>query len=219
LGIETSGKTASAAVVDAAKFITGGFILAQKEIAAGRTHSQILVPMIHECLSEAGLEMENIGGIAVDCGPGSYTGLRIGIATAKGLALPYNTPAAAVSSLAALALDAKGAVIVVKHARGRLCYAAAFENGERVSPDRVISYEELAQTLSEKGYTFIGDGAEELLAACRTKSVGYTADIIPAATPGAVNICLAAKDFAPPEELRASYLEITKAEKEQQGLI
>src|SRR4051812_6985793 len=99
LAIDTSTLTASAAVLD------GGRIVVERHAAATQT-SEALLPLVDEVLREAGLAPTQLDALACGAGPGSFTGLRIGLATAKGLCFALGKPLLAVSSLAALALEA-----------------------------------------------------------------------------------------------------------------
>ncbi len=102
LAIETSVPTARVGI-----FAPGGERLAAREKAAAR-HSSNLLRLCDEALREAGLRVFELGAIACGAGPGSFTGLRVGLAVAKGLALPTGVPLVLVSSLEALAVDLAG---------------------------------------------------------------------------------------------------------------
>ena len=93
LGIETSALSASAALTE------NGKVLSEAYINIGLTHSQTLMGLIDDCLKSAGTAISDIDAIAVASGPGSFTGIRIGIATAKGLAEPNNIPCVSVQRL------------------------------------------------------------------------------------------------------------------------
>lgn len=82
LGIDTSGKTASAALFDTETEV----ILAQASLYTQKTHSQVIMPMVKEIISQTGKKLSDVGAIAAANGPGSYTGLRIGVAAVKALA-------------------------------------------------------------------------------------------------------------------------------------
>jgi tRNA threonylcarbamoyladenosine biosynthesis protein TsaB len=188
LGIKTSGKILSVAVCDDKK------ILSDITFEANRSHSVDLLPTIKSALNTANLSLSAIDGIAVDIGPGSYTGIRIGIATAKGLAFPENIPVLGVSSLEAAAVGVKNA-IVIKKARGELVYAAIFSDGERLLPDSIVNINDFRETIKKyPDFEIIEDEANE----------------------SAVKICQAAigKEFTTAENLSAAYLEPTKAEKD-----
>ena len=96
LGIDSSGHTASCAL------LRDGIVLSEYSANIGLTHSQTLLPMVAEIFSRTGVEAKDLDGIAVSAGPGSFTGLRIGASTAKGLALGYGIPLIEVSTLLGL---------------------------------------------------------------------------------------------------------------------
>ncbi|MGP0584094.1 tRNA (adenosine(37)-N6)-threonylcarbamoyltransferase complex dimerization subunit type 1 TsaB [Paenibacillus timonensis] len=98
LAFDTATSSLAVAVTE------GGRVLAERNIHAERNHSAYLVTAIGECLKAAGLAKQDIDGIAVGIGPGSYTGIRIAVTTAKTLAWSLRLPVYGVSSLAALAL-------------------------------------------------------------------------------------------------------------------
>ncbi|ETP73106.1 universal bacterial protein YeaZ [Lachnospiraceae bacterium JC7] len=97
LGIDSSGHTASCAL------LRDGIVLSEYSTNIGLTHSQTLLPMVAEIFSRTGVEAKDLDAIAVSAGPGSFTGLRIGASTAKGLALGYGIPLIEVSTLEGLA--------------------------------------------------------------------------------------------------------------------
>jgi len=99
LALDTSGPTARVALMSASGVRLGG------GERTGERHSAYLLPLCHEILGAAGVGLADLGGIACGRGPGSFTGLRVGLALAKGLALPFDLPLHLVSSLEALALD------------------------------------------------------------------------------------------------------------------
>jgi tRNA threonylcarbamoyladenosine biosynthesis protein TsaB len=162
LAIESSATAASVAVTE------DEFLLAQSFQNTGLTHSRTLMPMAEDLLKNCGLTLQEIEVIAVAAGPGSFTGLRIGIATAKGLAWTEHKPCAGCSTLEAMAWQ-------LAHLQGELCpcmdarrnqvYNARFqaENGilKRLAPDRAISLEELTEEVKSSGkeQILIGDGA------------------------------------------------------------
>jgi tRNA threonylcarbamoyladenosine biosynthesis protein TsaB len=213
LGIETSGKIASVAVCDGTNILFG------LQENAGRTHSTVLLPLIHEVLYTAGVGVSDLDGIAVGVGPGSYTGVRIGIATVKGIAFSSGLPVCGVSSLEGLAAGAclTRNVAVIKKARNNLCYAAIFTDGKRVMDDKVIDIDEFVTKLRQTvpngdNLTLTGD-----LAAVIAEKLGYGA-LAPdnLNKENAAYICAAArgKPFVDASKLRAAYLERTKAEKD-----
>lgn len=126
LGLDTTGAHCSVALVDTAK------VLAYKSENIGRGHAERLAPMVAEVLSDAGVTARDVDKIAVCTGPGSFTGLRVALAFAKGFALPRKLPVVGLSSLAIWAAqsDPEGQKKVVSIAdvrRGELCWSAVFE--------------------------------------------------------------------------------------------
>lgn len=160
LSIDSSAVTASASLTDGKKVIKSEFI------NAGLTHSETLLPMIKRVTE--GYSISDLDAIAVTAGPGSFTGVRIGVATVKGLAFEYDTPCISVSTLEAIAynfVDTDCVVCAVMDARRMQFYNALFEvkNGrvERICDDRAISIDCLKKELSEYDNVIIaGDGAE-----------------------------------------------------------
>jgi tRNA threonylcarbamoyladenosine biosynthesis protein TsaB len=148
LAIETATLTASVAIV------TDDATLAVRERAVD-THSDVLLVLIDAALKDAGMVIADVDGVAVGAGPGSFTGLRIGMATAKGLCFANDVPLWTVSSLAALALDAGPhpgrAVVPVLDAKKSEVFAAAFrvDGGapEPLTEERVMSPARLGSLL------------------------------------------------------------------------
>nr|MCR5357009.1 tRNA (adenosine(37)-N6)-threonylcarbamoyltransferase complex dimerization subunit type 1 TsaB [Lachnospiraceae bacterium] len=161
LAIDSSGLTATVAV------LADGRLAAEYTINHKKTHSQTLVPMLDEIKSMTELDLDSIDAIAVAKGPGSFTGLRIGSATAKGLGLALNKPIVAVSTLEALAMNAWGSdkiVCPIMDARREQVYTGLyrFENGELkvIKDDCAIAVLELCGIIDEIGeeVLFLGDG-------------------------------------------------------------
>ena len=159
LAIDTAGKSAGVAILaeDALRY--------ECTLNAGFTHSETLLPMVDAALRQTGLTLDDSGLYAVNAGPGSFTGLRIGLAAVKGLALPRQTPCAAVSTLAALAAchTGEGTVVCALDARRGQVYWAAFDLAAhtRLTPDDAAPVAALAAFLKncKKPYFFVGDGA------------------------------------------------------------
>ena len=162
LALETSAVTASVAVTEDEKLLTQSFQ------NSGLTHSATLMPMVSDLLKNTGLTLEEMDVIAVACGPGSFTGIRIGVAAAKGLAWPGDKPCAPCSTLESMAWQCahmEGEVCAVMDARRKQVYNARFlaRDGAltRLTEDRAIGLEELAEEVkkSEKTQILVGDGA------------------------------------------------------------
>ena len=154
LGIDTTAVAASCAVcemeADSCKVLMSGTINAKQ------THSQTMLPMMESLLKGSAIKLENIDRFAVSAGPGSFTGLRIGISAVKGMAFALNKPCAAVSTLEALAynlLGQKGIACAVMDARCNQVYNALFkvENGEitRLCDDRALLGNELLEDVKK----------------------------------------------------------------------
>ena len=160
LSMDSSAVTASVALTDGDEIIKSEFV------NSGLTHSETLLPMITRVMD--GRKYSELDGIAITAGPGSFTGVRIGVATVKGLAFNDDIPCYSVSTLEAIAynfVDKNAAVCAVMDARRMQFYNAVFkvENGsvERLCDDRAISIEDLRNDLKQYDKVIIaGDGAK-----------------------------------------------------------
>lgn len=162
LAVDTSATAASVAVAEENKLI-GEF-----SINTALTHSQTLMPMVDELLKNTGLSVNDINAVAVNAGPGSFTGVRIGVAAVKGIAFPKNLPCVSVSTLESMAYNMLGndcVVCSVMDARCSQVYNALFRvKGyavTRMTDDRALSLTDLKnelQNISEK-VVLVGDGA------------------------------------------------------------
>ncbi|RRD96141.1 tRNA (adenosine(37)-N6)-threonylcarbamoyltransferase complex dimerization subunit type 1 TsaB [Clostridiales bacterium COT073_COT-073] len=164
LGMETSGKIASAAIVE------NGEILAEYTLNAGITHSQTFLPILDHMLKLSGMDLTEMEVLAVSEGPGSYTGLRIGIATAKGFALANAIPVVPVSTLKSLAqnvVDFNGQIFTLIFARAQELYYALYqaENQEleEIESPRVLLLPDVIakmKSIQAQGLTIavVGDG-------------------------------------------------------------
>ncbi|MGI5856353.1 MAG: tRNA (adenosine(37)-N6)-threonylcarbamoyltransferase complex dimerization subunit type 1 TsaB [Candidatus Merdivicinus sp.] len=163
LSLDTSAKTATAAIVEEDR------VLAESCVNVGLTHSQTLMPMLEGLLSAACIRLEEIDLFAVSHGPGSFTGIRIGIGAVKGLAQGLGKPCFGVSTLEALAYNFKGLdgfVCPAMDARCGQVYAALYRGAEgalcREQPDEAIAIADLGARLAAVPgpVTLVGDGAE-----------------------------------------------------------
>jgi len=161
LALDTSATVATVALLD------GEEILAEQTINNGNTHSETVLPMIESALGSAGLSASDIDLFACSNGPGSFTGVRIGVATAKGLAFASDKPCVGVSTLEALAENLRlcgGLICPVMNARRSQVYTALFisdgKSVKRITEDSAISISELDEQLSKYGepVSFCGDG-------------------------------------------------------------
>ena len=163
-GIESSAKAVSAAIMrDAA--VIGEYFVNTKQ-----THSETLMPMLEHLMGITGITAEDVDLFAVAAGPGSFTGVRIGVSCVKGMAFPHNTDCCAVSTLEAIACMCSGSegkiICAVMDARRNQVYNANFkiQGGIpiRLTEDRAIPIDELYSELREYGASVVlcGDGAE-----------------------------------------------------------
>lgn len=160
LSMDSSAVTASVALTDGDEIIKSEFV------NSGLTHSETLLPMITRVMD--GRKYSELDGIAIAAGPGSFTGVRIGVATVKGLAFNDDIPCYSVSTLEAIAynfVDKNAVVCAVMDARRMQFYNALFrvQNGkvERLCDDRAISIEDLRNELKQYDKVIIaGDGAK-----------------------------------------------------------
>ncbi|MCR5825466.1 MAG: tRNA (adenosine(37)-N6)-threonylcarbamoyltransferase complex dimerization subunit type 1 TsaB [Oscillospiraceae bacterium] len=221
LALETSAKSVSCAVTE------DGALLARSFQCTRLTHSRTLLPMVDAMLRNAELTTESIDLYAVAAGPGSFTGLRIGVSALKGMAWAADKPCVGVSTLRAMAqnlahLDGALLVCAMDARRGQV-YNALFEARrgavERLTPDRALSLQELAEELKDdpREKLVLGDGAylaQEHLTRC-----GIACTSAPAALlyQDAVGVALAAAECTPctAQELAIAYLRVSQAERER----
>ena len=204
LALETSAKAVSAAVTEDGKVLCSGYQ------DTGLTHSRTLMPIVEGILKNTDLRLADMDVIAVAAGPGSFTGIRIGVSAAKGLAFGADKPAVGVSTLAAMARNVAlwdGLVVCAMDARRAQVYNALFEATDGVltrrTPDRAISLEDLAAELSGDPLPklLVGDGAR--LAYADFTARGLACRLAPAhlVMQNAVSVALAAE-----EEAKAGHL-------------
>lgn len=220
LAVDTAGKSAAVAV------LRDDTLLYETQCDNGLTHSETLLPMIDTALRACGLTVADLDLLGATNGPGSFTGLRIGLSVIKGLALPRQIPCAPVSTMAALAygMAGQGTVIGAQDARRGQVYWAAFdlETHNRLTPDAaapVASLQEFVQNC-KKPLFFVGDGA----ALCYNvyEQVPGVA-VCPSALQvlRGVGVALAAKVLwesgacVPPAELLPDYHRLSQAERER----
>ncbi len=223
LALETSAKACSAAVTENGRVVASAFQ------CTGLTHSRTLMPMVEDMLRNAGLTLAECDAIAVANGPGSFTGIRIGIAAAKGLAFAADKPMAGISTLEAMAMNCigtRGLIVCAMDARRQQVYNALFlSDGKhlaRLSPDRPIALSELYKEIkgcTEEHIVVVGDGAQ-LCCTYLTEAGIHCASAPPHLLhQNAVTVALAAEQAAAAgrlctaQELEAVYLRAAQADK------
>ncbi len=192
LAVETCLFACSAAVTQ------DGVTLASRIEPMSRGHQERLTPLVAEVMAQAGLDFDRLDRIGVTVGPGSFTGLRVGLAFAKGLSAALGVPAIGVGSLEALAQPYKGRVIAALDAKRGQVYLQAFADGVAVSAPDALAIETAAARVAELGpEILIGTGAT-LLA-----EVSPSAKVIEAdhADPAAVAAIAAVRPVSPPRPL------------------
>lgn len=161
LALDSSGLVASAAIVE------NDVTIAEYTINHKKTHSQTLLPMLDEIRRMTELDLQTIDAIAIASGPGSFTGLRIGSATAKGLGLALNLPIISVPTVDSLAYNLYGSeklICPLMDARRNQVYTGlyTFENGELITiePQCAVDISEIVRKINETGkeVIFLGDG-------------------------------------------------------------
>lgn len=161
LGLDSSGIVASVAVVE------DDVLIAEYTVNYKKTHSQTLLPMLDEIVKMTELDLNSVDAIAVAAGPGSFTGIRIGSATAKGLGLALKKPLVAIPTVEGLAYnlyDTQGIICPIMDARRKQVYTGIYrfeDHRLRVLEDQMaVPMEELISKLNKLGQpvTFLGDG-------------------------------------------------------------
>lgn len=219
LGLDTSALTASAAIM------SDSVIIGEVSFTNGLTHSQTVMPMVDYCLKGASLSVGDIDLFAVSSGPGSFTGLRIGIGTAKGLAYACGKMCAGVSTLKALAYNiapTDALIVPIMDARRNQVYCAAYKyEGDLLSELIAPSAEDIAVLCGRLTgrAIFVGDGVrvyrEQISAIMKNKALFAPPQLC---LQSAASVCFAALNEKPisPEALEAVYLRKPQAERERE---
>ncbi len=182
LNIETATKNCSVSIAK------NGEILAIKELNNGNySHAEVLHPFIVDVLKEANIKTEAIDAVAVSKGPGSYTGLRIGVSAAKGLCFAFDKPLIAIDTLTslshAIAID-KGTIIPMIDARRMEVYAAVFnQNHQQIREIKaeIIDENSFADYLEKDKVYFLGDGSKKCKTIINHKNAVFVDDKFPSA--------------------------------------
>lgn len=222
LAIDCSATAASCAVLEDQTVKASSFVNVKL------THSETLLPMLENTLASAKLTLKDIDAFAINNGPGSFTGIRIGISAVKGLAMPENKPCAAVSTLYSIAQMHKnlnGVVCAVMDARCNQVYNALFsiENGKitRLTEDRAVLITDVIAELEgvNQNIYIAGDGAH-LFTDFAKAHANATLSAEPLSQQNAIGVGLAATEIlnrgqaVSVNELNPLYLRLPQAERE-----
>lgn len=180
LNIETSTKNCSVSIAD------NGKIVAMKELNNGNySHAEVLHPFIEDILKEAGMLIGELEGVAVSKGPGSYTGLRIGVSAAKGLSFALNIPLISIDTLHSLShaitVEA-GTIVPMLDARRMEVYAAVFDKTHkqiRTIEAEIIEDSSFSEYLALGKVYFLGDGAQKCKETITHKNAIFVSDKFP----------------------------------------
>ncbi|WP_437371413.1 tRNA (adenosine(37)-N6)-threonylcarbamoyltransferase complex dimerization subunit type 1 TsaB [Maribacter litoralis] len=183
LNLETSSTNCSVCIAK------DGEILAIQELnSANYSHAEKLHLFIEEVVQEASLKMEDIVAVAVSKGPGSYTGLRIGVSAAKGLCYALGIPLISVSTLKSMASQIKikedEVLIPVLDARRMEVYSAIFDadlHQIRETKAEIIDENSFVEYINDKSVHFLGSGAEKIKELFTDASINYHCDVVPSA--------------------------------------
>lgn len=226
LALDTSGPVCAVAIMadDAIRY--------EARALNQLTHSRNLMPMVEEALAKSGVKLEQLDHIAAVVGPGSFTGVRIGVAAAQGIARGLGITCIPINALEmmARAIPLQNTVICpIRDARAGQVYGAAFINNKRVMDDSALKLDEYLDHISTLGtsFYFLGDGAVAY-GARAMEQMGDRAQVAPAhiLQPGAAAAAVIAServhDALQPDQLMPLYLRAPQAErmlkqKEQHG--
>lgn len=227
LALESSAVAASCAISENGKIICESFI------NIGLTHSQTLLPLINQSLSSVNLTAKDIDIFSVAVGPGSFTGVRIGVATLKGLAFPFDKPCYGISTLEAMAWSCTTEEVIIcpiMDARCMQVYTAQFtyKDGRvvRLTPDDAIKLDLLAENLlnADQKIILIGDGADKFYNTLKDRGVNCCLAPESIRQQHASGVALAAHNAhlngqspIPSEQLVPCYLRLSQAEREREN--
>ncbi len=218
--LDSTAVTASAAIVNIENGVpvTHSLFTVKNKL----THSELLLPLLENALSAYGADIKDIDLFAVSAGPGSFTGVRIGAATLKGLAFTENKPCVGVSALSALAANVgNGFILPVMDARRDQFYTALFNGSDRLTEDAALSIDEIRELIkSLPAVTVCGDGAYKLITLL-SELDNLTLAPIACRDQNALSVAICAYEeyqngnAVSPKELSPVYLRLPQAERER----
>lgn len=223
LAVDTSALTATVSIMK------DGVCVFENNITNALTHSETLMPMIDYALNSVNLEVSDIDLFAVSCGPGSFTGIRIGVSAIKALAYALNKPVVPVNTLLALATNLSVAenipICPIMDARRNQVYNGIYKFNNTIPQEliapRALSVEELCASINEKTY-FVGDGVDvykdKIIELCGDKAIFAPPQLRlqKAASIAYIASITAAKDYLSPEAVEVIYLRKSQAERERE---
>ena len=180
LALDTSANLCSAALYDCDQ----GKILSSKSENIGRGHAERLMGLLAEVLGSADLEYKDVSRIAAICGPGSFTGIRVGLATARGLALGLNIPVIGINALEAIAFQhnrdkncAKTPIIVALDAKRCEIFAQIFSStGEPLTMPQAVALNQIRDFIPDQPIRFAGSGSQTIINAIGAQSCEFLSD-------------------------------------------
>ncbi len=218
LAIDSTANTSTVAVLE------NDILLSVYTANTKNTHSETLLPMVKSVMETLRLNIDDIDAFAVSQGPGSFTGVRIGVATVKGLAFGKNKKCVGVSTIEALAENLRGfsgIVCPIMNARRGQVYTGAFLNGQRIIEDKCMMLDDLIPILKEynEPIYFVGDGYS-LVEKMDDDSIMHTPE--PLRYQNAYSVGKVAyerlkdADYTTDADLRVEYLRKPQAERERE---
>jgi tRNA threonylcarbamoyladenosine biosynthesis protein TsaB len=162
--IDTSGPACAVGIYDAA----AGQLVAERSEMLGKGHAERLIAMVHEVLDSAGQTLKDMSRIAVTIGPGSFTGIRVGVAAARGFALALGVPAVGVSTLQVVAQQALELALpvpimaAIDAGRGELFTQLFAPDGEPLSEPLLLDHDQARAALARFDATMVGSGIAAL---------------------------------------------------------
>jgi tRNA threonylcarbamoyladenosine biosynthesis protein TsaB len=184
LNLETASKNCSVSLSKDSQIISS-----REHLSAGFSHAEKLHPFIDEVMKEAGVKFTDLDAVAVSKGPGSYTGLRIGVSAAKGLCYANDLPLIAIPTLEIMANSQKsfdGLLVPMLDARRMEVYSSVFNNSLkdslqeiRSTKAEVIDENSFADILSDNKVLFFGDGAAKCKEVIKSENAHFVDDIYP----------------------------------------
>ena len=218
LAIDSTANTSTVAVLE------GKTLLSLFTVNTKNTHSETLLPMVKSLLASLRLSVDDIDAFAVSEGPGSFTGVRIGVATVKGLAFDKRKACVGVSTIEALAQNLEGfdgIICPIMNARRGQVYTGAFLDGERIVEDQCMMLADLIPVLEKykRPIYFTGDGYS-LIEGMKNESFRQTPEMLRYQNAYSVGVVaykkLMAEDYTTDSELRVEYLRKPQAERERE---